>query len=346
MEKIRIASIGSGWVVANRHLPSLSRNKKFEITAIVSNQEDKLKLLSKQYKIPYYLLTDASKSKEWLNLCDAVMIGTDPMSHYKIAKFCLENGKHVLIEKPFTTSVEESEELVKLAEKKKLKLGIMHNMQFSDAFMKLDKEISKGKIGKIKGLYAFQFGNHTRRLPVWYDKIPWGLFLDESPHLLYLLDKYAKGMKLVNSIKFNSTRGLNTPALVNAAFKTNIGVPASLYLNFESPVSEWGFLVIGEKRIGVADLFRDIYFSLPNDKGHEAFDILRTGRKAVLGHLKGTFFSGIKIVSKTFLSGADKVVDKFANSLINGDSLSPMSGEDALRANKLQFEIINTSKEI
>jgi scyllo-inositol 2-dehydrogenase (NADP+) len=346
MNKIRIASIGSGWVVTNRHLPSLSRNKKFEITAIISNQEEKLKILSKQYKIPYYLLSDASKNKEWLDLCDAVMIGTDPMSHYKIAKFCLENGKHVLIEKPFTTSIKESEELVNLAKKKKLKLGIMHNMQFSDAFIKLDKEISNGKIGKIKGLYAFQFGNHTRRLPVWYDQIPWGLFFDESPHLIYLLDKYAKGVELVNSVKFNSTRGLHTPALINATFKTKIGVPASLYLNFESSVSEWGFLVIGEKRIGVADLFRDIYFSLPNDNGHEAFDILRTGRKAVIGHLKGTFSSGLKIVTKTFLSGANKVVDKFANSILNGGSLSPIDAEDALRANKLQFELINNSKEI
>jgi predicted dehydrogenase len=41
MKRIRIASIGSGWVVTNRHLPALSKNKKFEITAIVSNQEDK-----------------------------------------------------------------------------------------------------------------------------------------------------------------------------------------------------------------------------------------------------------------------------------------------------------------
>ena len=87
-KRIRIASIGSGWVVTNRHLPALSKNNKFEITAIVSNEEERLKPLSEKYKIPYYLLTDASKNKEWLKLCEAVMIGTDPFSHYRIAKFC------------------------------------------------------------------------------------------------------------------------------------------------------------------------------------------------------------------------------------------------------------------
>jgi predicted dehydrogenase len=346
MKKIRIASIGSGWVVTNRHLPALSKNKKFEITAIVSNEEKRLIPLSKKYKIPYYLLTDASKNKEWLSLCDAVMIGTDPFSHYKIAKFCLENKKHVLMEKPLTLSLNESLELKKISEKNKLKFCIVHNFQFSDSSIKLDEEISKGKIGKIKGLYAFQFGNPKRRLPVWYEKLPFGLFFDESPHLLYLLDKYAKGLSLVNSTKFNSTTGLNTPALVNANFKSKIDVPTFLYTNFESPLSEWYLLVIGEKRLGILDIFRDIYFSIPNDNGHNALDVLRTSRNGIFGHLKGSFFSGLKVLNRNYLCGNEKVVDIFAKSILNNKSTSPIGIDDALRINKLQLEIMENSKEV
>ena len=39
MQKVRIISVGSGWVVSNRHLPTLSVNKKFEIVALVSKEE-------------------------------------------------------------------------------------------------------------------------------------------------------------------------------------------------------------------------------------------------------------------------------------------------------------------
>jgi predicted dehydrogenase len=274
------------------------------------------------------------------------MIGTDPFSHYKIAKFCLENEKHVLMEKPLTLSLKESLELKNIAEKKKLKFCIVHNFQFSNSSTKLDKEISKGKLGEIKGLYAFQFGNPKRRLPSWYERLPFGLFFDESPHLLYLLDKYAKGITLVNSTKFNSTTGLNTPALVNANFKTKLGIPAFLYTNFESPLSEWYLLVIGDKRLGILDIFRDIYFSLPNDNGHKALDILRTSRKGIFGHLKGTFFSGLKVLNKNYLCGNERIVDIFAESILNNKSSSPIGIDDAIRINKLQFEIIENSKEI
>lgn len=346
MKEIRIASIGSGWVVTNRHLPALFKNKKFEITAIVSNEEEKLKILSKKYEIPYYLLTDASKNKEWLSLCEAVMIGTDPFSHYKIAKFCLENGKHVLMEKPLTLSIIESENLKRIAEKNNLKFCIVHNFQFSRASLKLDEEISKGKLGKIKGIYAFQFGNPNRRLPVWYEKLPWGLFFDESPHLLYLLDKYGKGISLVNSTKFNSTEGRVTPALVSANFKTKIGVPANLYLNFEAPISEWFLVVTGKESVGVVDIFRDIYFSIPNDGEHKPFDILRTSRKTIWGHLKGTFSSGLKVLNKNYLCGNEKIVDIFAESILNNKPTSPIGIDDALRINKLQFEIMKNAEEV
>lgn len=341
MKKIRIVSVGSGWVVSNRHVPALFKNKKFEIVAIAGREEEKLKKLAKIYKIPKFYTGDATKNEEWLNECDALMIGTDPLSHYKLAKFCLEKGKHVLLEKPLTTDIRESEDLIKIAKEKKLKLGIVHNFQFSESSQKLDRDIEMGKIGKIKGIYAFQFGNQSRRLPSWYEKLPWGLFFDESPHLLYLIDKYAKGLTLVNAVKFDSTTGLNTPALVTANFKTKIGMPVSMYLNFEAPLSEWYLLIIGEDRLGIIDIFRDIYFSLPNDNVHKPLDIINTSRHAVLGHLRGTFLSGLRVINKKYLCGNERVVDIFADSILENKSLSTISSEYAIEINKLQFQLIN-----
>ena len=250
------------------------------------------------------------------------------------------------MEKPLTLSIKESENLKKIAEKNNLKFCIVHNFQFSKSSKKLDQDIINGKIGEIKGIYAFQFGNPKRRLPSWYERLPWGLFFDESPHLLYLLDKYGKGLSLVNSTKFNSTDGKITPALVNSNFKTGIGVPANLYLNFESPLSEWFLMIVGKKCMGVVDIFRDIYFSIPNDKEHNPFDILRTSKKTILGHLKGTFLSGLRVLNKNYLCGNESIVDIFANSIIHNAPTAPIGIDDALRINRLQFEIMNNSKEV
>ena len=341
MRKIRITCIGSGWVVSHRHIPVLSRNSKYQIVAIAGRQEGKLSRLAQEYKIPKFFTDNATRNAVWLDSCDAVMIGSDPFHHYELAKFCLQNGKHVLMEKPFTTSLTESIELVSLAASARVQFAIVHNMQFSRAVKRLDEDIRRGLIGNVKGLTAFQLGNHRRRLPTWYDELPWGLYFDESPHLLYLLRKYGKELTLRNAVKYDSTRGLNTPALVTANFETAIRVPASLYLNFEAPVSEWFLIVYGEEQIGAVDVFRDIYFRLPNDEGHKALDILNTSRHAMVGHLKGTLASGLRVLNRNMFYGFEEVVDLFAESILNKRSLSVIAASEALKTNDLQFELMN-----
>src|SRR5512133_2215244 len=140
-QKIKIVSIGSGWVATNRHMPTLVASKDFELVGIAGQQKQKLQLAAKKYHVPNIYTGDASKHADWLETCGAVMIGASPQNHYKLVKFCLENGKHVLVEKPFTLSVKESEELVRLAKKKKLALCIVHNLQFADSSKKLDRDI-------------------------------------------------------------------------------------------------------------------------------------------------------------------------------------------------------------
>lgn len=88
---------------------------------------------------------------------DAVYIPLPPALHYKWAKMALENGKHVLLEKPFATSYEETAELIALA--KERNLAIHENYMF--AFHKQIKEVSsyieQGNIGKVR-LYRIAFG--------------------------------------------------------------------------------------------------------------------------------------------------------------------------------------------
>ena len=342
--KINIVTIGSGWVVTNRHIPSLTKSGKCKVQAIVGRKKEKLEYVCKKYGVSEFIEGNAIENAEkWINKCDAVTIGTDPMSHYEIAKFCLQNKKHVLMEKPMSIDPKKSAKLVEIAKENQVKFAIVHNFQYSDCALQLDKAIEDGKIGEIKGIFAFQTSNPNRRLPKWYEQLKWGLFFDESPHLLYLLDKYAKGVDFLHGTVWKSTEGKQTPALVNVDFKSKLEAPVHMYLNFEARISEWYLAVMGEKGTGIIDIFRDIYTFLPDDGLHTPKDIVGTSFAAISSHIWGTGMETYKVLSKNALFGNDKIVDIYLDSIIDNKPLGAIDAEVGLKVNKLQFEIMEKS---
>jgi len=248
----------------------------------------------------------------------------------------------VLTEKPFAMTVQEGEELVRMAQTNNLRLAIVHNFQFARSTKRLLAEISKGTFGAIRSVNAVQFGNPGRRLPAWYEELPLGLFYDESPHLLYLTRLIAGPIELSRCLTFPSSNGLKTPARIDAILRSSIlDCPISLHCNFESPVSEWYLAVFGEKRLGLVDVFRDIYVSLPNDGKHETYTVLRTSVLAVAQHLWQHVISGIPHLTGRLAYGNEEVFARF-QSAIHGriEDLAPIGPESALAVLRLQHAIV------
>ena len=346
MSKIKIAVIGSGWVTENRHIPAIIKSNRFEITAIVGRQKEKLDRLAKKFRIPKIFLGNAEENLSWLETCDAVSIGVSPMNHYRVVMFALNNGKNVLVEKPLTFSSEESESIRNKVLSSGLSFVIMHNFQFSESIRKMEKDIATSEFGEITGLFAYQLSNPKRRLPVWYEMLPWGLFFDESPHLLYLLKHFAGNLELINAIKYVASNNRSTPSCVSVNFLTKKKVPAVLYANYDSSLSEWYFVLHGKNKTGVVDIFRDIYTSFDNDKSHAPNDILRTSFSGIKANILGTMNSGIKVLRNDYLCGNDLVFTSFADSIQYKKIPKNISIEDAVSINNLQFEIMNTAKEV
>lgn len=80
---------------------------------------------------------------------DAVAIVTPVWTHFDLAKAALENGKHVFVEKPFTSSAPQAEELIELAEKKDLKIMVDHTFLFTGAVRKIREIIDRGELGDL-----------------------------------------------------------------------------------------------------------------------------------------------------------------------------------------------------
>lgn len=78
---------------------------------------------------------------------DVVHITTPPEGHYELAKTCLEQGCSVYVEKPFTVYAWQAQELIELAERKKLKLTVGHNYQFTHVARRMRALVQSGYLG-------------------------------------------------------------------------------------------------------------------------------------------------------------------------------------------------------
>ncbi|HVM93458.1 MAG TPA: Gfo/Idh/MocA family oxidoreductase [Terriglobales bacterium] len=341
MNKLRVAAVGLGWVALNRHLPVMARNHAFEVVGVIDKAPGRAESVARERGYRNFAETDNLERVDWLSEVDAITVATAPMGHYSVIKQALLLGKHVLTEKPFAMAVGEGEELVEIARARGLHLGIVHNFQFSGSMKRLLADISAGKLGTIRGVNGVQFGNPNRRLPKWYEDLPLGLFYDESPHLLYLTRRVAGPIEVARCLTFPSSTGLKTPARMDVIFHSPLNCPTSLHLNFESPVSEWHFCVFGDERLGIVDIFRDIYLSLPNDGRHKSFTVLRTSLYATGQHLWQTALRGISHLANRMTYGNEDVFARFHAAVSGrGEEPDPIGTESALAVLRLQHEIL------
>ena len=265
--RLRVAEIGLGWVGLHRHLPAMKAHGGFDVVGLVDRHTGRAEQEAKSRGLRRSHCGSDIASVPWLDEVDAIVVATPPFAHYEIIKSALERDKHVLTEKPFAMTVAEGESLVALAKARRRVLGIVHNFQFAPSTQRLQKDIADGAIGRVRGVVARQYGNPDRRLPVWYEQLPLGLFYDESPHLLYLLRRLSPGpLRMLACDVFPSTSGKVTPSIIQVQYESGNGaarIPVTLSLHFESPISEWHVTVLGEKAMGDVDVFRDILHPAP-----------------------------------------------------------------------------------
>ena len=140
---LNVAIIGFG--LSGRYLqaPFFEANPNFNLKIIVSNSQNPQAVFPnvKVAKSLDEVLADSS--------IDLVSICSPSATHFEYAKRTLLAGKHVLVEKPFTATVEEAEELIELSKKQGKILSVFQNRRFDSDFMTVQKVIEGGFLGKI-----------------------------------------------------------------------------------------------------------------------------------------------------------------------------------------------------
>lgn len=144
MRKIKVGLVGYGFSGATFHAPLLSVLSEFEITMVVSSKKETVLHDLKDVEVVTSLeevLEDAT--------IDLVVITTPSGMHYEMAKQSLQAGKHVILEKPMVVETWQAEELIKIAEEKKLLLSVYHNRRWDNDYLTVKKLVSDGVLGEI-----------------------------------------------------------------------------------------------------------------------------------------------------------------------------------------------------
>jgi len=143
---LRIGLIGAGSSAANI-AETISQTQGLQLMAISDIKKEAAQALATKYSVA--VVTDDYKELCKRNDIDFVVISVPHALHYEIAMFALNQGKHVLVEKPIATKVKDGEEMIALARKKNVKLGVHFQCRFFDAVQEAKKIIDSGKLGKI-----------------------------------------------------------------------------------------------------------------------------------------------------------------------------------------------------
>ncbi len=259
---------------------------------------------------------------------DGVFIATNNLSHYPLARKVMEAGKHVILEKPLTTTLEHAEDLVQLADAKSLSLAVDHMMVHNAYNIMAARIIRRGSLGKVQSIVLhmeFPYGFTEDEASTWRCSDPdevGGPVGDVASHCLYMAEFLLRE-------KIVSVQAVYTPAVLpikveNGAFvkfRTEKGIPGSIRVSFSEKRGTMAstLLNLGYEVYGSTKTLR-AYGTLFQLSGHPdepiklrlELDDGRTVTKVRVGKVQNIYRT---------------VVDNHARSIARGDRIS---GEDAL----------------
>ena len=235
---IRFGVVGYGYWGPNvvRNLRNLDQTQVVAICDKSTGALERAKHLYPDVRIT----TDSSEVLRSPDI-DAVAVITPVWTHFELAKSALCNGKHVFVEKPFTSTSAQAEELIDIAESRRLKIMVDHTFLFTGAVKKIRQLVDDGTLGKL-----YYYDSTRVNLGLFQHDVD--VLWDLAPHDLsivdYLIGKPAEAVVATGEKHLN---GLVDIAYLTAYYPDN--VIAHFNVNWLSPVKVRMTLIGGEKKM-------------------------------------------------------------------------------------------------
>jgi predicted dehydrogenase len=173
-EPINVALIGYGFAGKTFHAPLISATEGLCLACIASS--DPLRVAKDWPKVEVLAYNEVFERPE----VDLIVVATPNTTHFDLAKKALSSGKHLVVDKPFTTTVSEAKHLIALAKQQKHLLSVFQSRRWDADFLTLRRLLSQGRLGEVMYFesrydrFRPEVKTRWRELPgpasgIWYD---------------------------------------------------------------------------------------------------------------------------------------------------------------------------------
>jgi len=315
MEKLNVGIIGLG-AIGQKHCQALAQIERVKIVALSDVNESVLSKTVENFGgTPYKSYNEMLKYSD----LDAVIVATPDHLHMEPCVAAAQAGKHILVEKPIATTVEDAIAVISAAKKSKVKLMVGFSLRFNRHYMQTKKVVDEGKLGDVISIFARRLNIVTQA-----DRIDGrcGVLMFLGIHDFDAL-RWIVGSEPVSIYCEESTSVIKKYPQENETFsiiRFENGVRACAHIGWNLPLQHLGG--------------RDFKLDIMGSKGSLYLDQMR---------------QGIEIYSETFskypsVSSGLYIEDKAFVDCVLDDLPSPSTGEDGLAALRMVMAAIESIK--
>lgn len=318
MNKVRLGIIGIGRIGIN-HARIATTLDNIDLVGYCDIIKEKANYAGSKYGVKVYY-----DYKEMVDCVDAVIVCVQTEIHYEIARFFIENRKHVLIEKPITINVIEAENLIELAQKKEIVLSCGHVERFNSAVIALNDIININNIISISVKRMSPMDYRVKDIDVVSD-----LMIHDIDIILSLMKPYKViNVMAMKSIVKSDSKERNHADYCVAQLEFENGAIADLTA---SRVTE---KKIRKLYINELDRFIEVNYL---DKGLTTYKNFTAmlGESSICN--KDTKYQEESLIQKIFTNSRDSLYEEqknFINAILGLDKLK-VTGKDAVEALKI-----------
>jgi len=351
-DRIPVMIVGAGIAANVLHLPTWKRVDGVEVTAICDINRENAARTAKQWRIPrvyddIHLLMKEEK-EGIIDIC------TSPGTHVSLAERAMEAGYHVLIEKPLTMSVEETERILRKHSQRKErgKVCVVQSMLFEPPILEIRSILAAKRVDVLSIDIRMLHTPNDKYLSTrdhWVHSLPGGRFGESLIHPVYLIHNLMRGpmnVRDVFSVKRGSYEWVDFDEL-NVALD-NGTVHGSIHISFNSP--RWTYAVslriYGKEAILHFDgtnLTSTVQGPLMQGwlpgAGMPRWNLFKDSLSTCMSILMCTGKNGVKALSHTWGSGFFTLLRLFVNAVAEDGEL-PYSFQESCEANKTFLEIL------
>jgi len=334
MTKLKVAVVGCGLVAQKRHIPAFLRlNKYVSLCAVCDLNQDLAKNVAEKFGIPN--INSNVSEMLFKEHPDIVDVCTPPRVHASVAVEAIENGCHVLLEKPMALDVSDCDKMIEASKRYATKLSVVHNERFYPPFLKAQQLVESGAIGELTGMRVLSLTNKEDYLvhkDHWIHKLPGGVIGETGPHALYLSLTFVKNVK---NVDVHARKKSGYPWVLYDDYRVELegeNINSSIYISHASDYTK-----------SEVDLFGTDY-ALKIDL--ESMLLIRYKLKrltptsvassslSVAGQIvKGIVSNAFRLILHKPMLGHDIMIEKFVKSIINDQPVpvTPEEGRETVR---------------